>query len=154
MTLNNILDLTYPEGFHVLSDEERGKLQYLANGPGETLSDPDRHMMLSFGWQPLNGFTALLIGIHDVSMKMKTLITASMAHLRFKEEKDLKRTIGGEKAEGFRFSYTAQEIPMTGESYVVKYKKTLYYFHYYTRTEFREGNQAVWDGILDSVRWS
>ena len=153
MTLNQVLDLSYPEGFHILDEAERSKLQFIADGPGEVLSDPDRHITMSFGWNTLNGFTALLIGTHDVAMKMKTAIASSSAPYGYKEEQDLKRPLGGQTAEGIRFTYTAQDVPMTGESYVVKYKKTLYYFHYYTRTALWETNKPVWDSILDSVSW-
>ena len=47
ITFNNKLTLSFPDTFHVMSGEDREALTFLAEGPGDCLSDPDRHMIIS-----------------------------------------------------------------------------------------------------------
>lgn len=63
----------------------------------------------------------------------------------------LNRVIANENAEGLGYEYTAQGIHMYGESYVIKHEKYFFYFHFYTRIEFKEENRLIWDEMLDSA---
>ena len=47
-----------PEGFHVMSEEELKDMNFMAEGPGIAMKDPDRHILVSVGVQKLNGFSA------------------------------------------------------------------------------------------------
>ena len=51
VTLNNTLQVFYPDGFHVMDEAERSKLKSLGGGPVECLSDPERHILISTGWK-------------------------------------------------------------------------------------------------------
>ena len=64
---NNTLSLTFPDGFHVMNNDERKKLKMLADGPGECLTDPDRHIIISIGWKELGLFPALLVSVKDAA---------------------------------------------------------------------------------------
>ena len=64
---NNTLSLTFPDGFHVMNNDKRKKLKMLADGPGECLTDPDRHIIISIGWKELGLFPALLVSVKDAA---------------------------------------------------------------------------------------
>ena len=49
--INDKLTLTFPEGFHVMDDEEKKTLRFLENGPGEALADPEHHIIVTIGWK-------------------------------------------------------------------------------------------------------
>ena len=51
MQLNQELNLNVPEGFHVLSEAERMRLNFIADGEGCCLQDAERHIMISVGWK-------------------------------------------------------------------------------------------------------
>ncbi|MBR3154478.1 MAG: hypothetical protein IKF10_05695, partial [Lachnospiraceae bacterium] len=66
-TFNSTLHLSFPDGFHVMDNDERQKLNMLADGPGECLTDPDRHIIISIGWKELGLFPALLVSVKDAA---------------------------------------------------------------------------------------
>ncbi len=53
--LNRTLALPLPEGFHVMDEEERSRLRFLEAGECVCLSDPERHLVVTVGWKPLDG---------------------------------------------------------------------------------------------------
>ena len=60
---------------------------------------------------------------------------------------------GGVKADGFRYTYTAQDIGMTGESFSIKKGKMFYYLHAYYRTELADESASVIRELFDSSEW-
>ena len=71
MKLNNELTITYPDGFHVMDQEELGKHQYFGEAPGWSISDPDRHIMISAAWKKTNGIVAKLLNTKDIARQME-----------------------------------------------------------------------------------
>ena len=78
-------------------------------------------------------------------------VSLTMAALGCKSEGVKTRTIGGREAHGLRYGYTAQGTAMTGESWVIKERKEIWYLHGYMRTELLEASLPVWEEMLDSV---
>ena len=52
-----------------------------------------------------------------------------------------------------RYTYTAEDVGMTGESFSLKKGKTFYYLHAYYRTELAEESAAVIGEMLGSSEW-
>ena len=63
--LNHELKAVIPGGFHEMDEAERGKLNFIQDGPGGGISDPERHILISVGWKPFGGLSAMLLGIKD-----------------------------------------------------------------------------------------
>lgn len=124
------------------------------DGPGTCLRDEERHIVLSVGWQPLNPLVSMLVSAKDAAVNAEKRIRKPMEPYGYKPEGTVSGDMGGEKAEGYCYSYEASGVPMYGETRAVKHKNVLYYFNYYTRAALREENLPVWQGILDSVRWT
>ena len=152
ITLNDRVKLIYPEGFRLLSEEERGRLRMLEEGPGLSLSDPARHMLLSLGWTRLNPLSGLL-GAYDLAKNMESRVSRAMAPYGYRREGFGSRNVGGREASGFRYEYTAENVPMYGESYALKEGRTLYYFHLYARQELKEESLPLWGRLLEEARW-
>ena len=153
MTLNDRLTLSWPDGFHVMNEEERKKLTFYGDGPSEVISDPDRHIIVSVGWKPLGGFAGLLLGARDIAKDMEKKLSRPMQAYGWRSGGACTKTVGGEKAEGFSYEYETQGIGMYGESYAVKHGKALYYLHFYARKALQSESLKVWDAILDSAKW-
>ncbi len=153
MTLNGTLSLSCPDGFHVMNEEERASLKLLGKGPGEVLADPERHILLSIGWKPIGGLTALLLSSKDAFRGMRPQLLKALKPFFCKETGRLSALIGGEKAEGLSYEYESGGIGMSGRSYVVKHGKAFYFLHFYVRTALQEESLPVCDGILESVSW-
>ena len=84
--------------------------------------------------------------------RMEKDVQASMKEYRYRGEGMRMTRIGGKKAYGIRYRYKAQDVNMVGDSYVMQYKKTYYYFHCYMREELEKDSVPVWEEILSSVK--
>lgn len=153
MTVNQELQFSCPDSFHVMSAEEQGKLSFLGEGESECYTDPERHILMSIGWKPLGGLASLLIRASDAAHQMEAVVKQPMQQYGYKAEGPKAVILGGEKASGFRYGYEAGNIAMVGESLACKRGKTMYYLHVYYRESLREECASVWDEILSSVRW-
>lgn len=152
-TFNNSLSLTIPDSFRKLEEAEREKMNMLADGPGMCFQDPDRHIMISIGWQTLNMVTSLLFSVGDAADNMKSAVSKGMQPYGYYALDNFQNSIAGNTAEGMSYEYKAQDIRMYGESCVAKHAKTLYYFHFYARKELKDMSINVWKGILSSAKW-
>ncbi len=170
MVFNNELELEFPKGFRVMDAQERKGLNLLADGPGEILTDPDRHIIVSVGWKTLGGLTAKLVSAKDAAENAESAVRKPMQAFGYALAAFDSRALGGEKAEGFRYSYTVkaaaaagetgsagqpagEDVGMLGETYTMKRGKTLYYLHFYGRQALKEDSLAVWNGILASAHF-
>lgn len=151
LLLNNELNLTVPAGFHVMTEAERGKLQMPYVGQWVGLSDPERHIIVTAGWKQAGGLAMRLLSGRDLAKNMEKNISKPLQPLGYKPAGSRERTIAGTPAQGFGYSYTAQETPMYGESYAMKRGQTVYYFHFYARAALREESLPVWEELLGSI---
>lgn len=149
--LNNEWKMTCPDGFVRLDENERRSLHFIAEGAGECLSDPERHMLVTLGWKKVSGLAVLLLSGRDLARQMEKRISAPMQPFGYRLDKWCERQLDGGLAVGFRYRYRAQETDMMGESYVLKSGKTLYYFHLYARAALEEESLACWETMLDSL---
>jgi hypothetical protein len=60
--------------------------------------------------------------------------------------------IGDIKAEGYRFSYSVENICQTVTNYLVKDGKTVYALMCFGREENQAADQAEFRGIMESLR--
>lgn len=151
--VNKELELAYPDSFHVMSEEERSKLTFIAEGTGECLSDPENHAVITIGWKTVNGLASFILSQKDMAKNMEAQIRKPMQSFGIRTESAGSKNIGWKKGNGFRYHYEAQGIGMYGESYVVKSGKTFYYLHFYTREETKEQSLPGWEALLASALW-
>ncbi len=151
LTVNDVLTLHYQDGFHVMSAEEKRQLTALGEGPAEALKDPDRHVIITLGWKKVSRLISTLFSADDAADAIRKSLRKPMAAFGYHGERELSRTIAGEHAGGIGYEYKTQGIAMYGESYVIKLRNYYYYFHIYTRAEYKDENLQLWNEILDSV---
>lgn len=154
ISVNDELILSVPDSFHLLSEEERNKMVFLADGPGLCLSAPALHLMISVGWRKVNGLAAMLLGEKDIAKNMEARVRIPMQESGYRLEGFSDGEIGGKKMSGYSYSYTVKGKGMSAQSMVAKNRKTIYYFHFYARAETRQEGEAVWKQILETARWT
>ena len=120
LILNDELQLQYPDGFHILSDEERSKLNILEDGEWVGLSEPDLHILVTLACKKVNGLASMMLSEQDLVRKMEKQVSKSMRPFGFRKRGDKRCLIGGRKACGFGYEYTSQDIDMYAESYLIK----------------------------------
>ena len=150
--LNSEWKVTVPEGFRVMDDAERGALNTIGAAPQWGARDPDRHMVISAAWKK-SGFASLLLSSQEVAKKMEAAVRGPMQAYGYRLEGFLSEDAGGVKADGYRYTYTADDIGMTGESYSIKKGKNFYYLHTYYRTELAAESAAAVKELIGSSEW-
>ena len=148
---NNRMKLRFPEGFRMFSEEEMKKQNFLKEGTGNCLKDEERHILVSVAWKKA-GLLSLLAEPSEAVRSMEKQIAAPMKDYGYVLEDFMNKRVGDTDLYGFRYSYRAQDIGMTGESFILKKDKVFYYLHVYYRTELTE-SRKTWDDILSSLEW-
>ena len=64
--LNKELNLTYPDSFVELTQEDLKKHKFFEEAPGFCIQDAERHIMISVSWRQANPFVAMLAGSADI----------------------------------------------------------------------------------------
>ena len=142
--------LLCPEGFREMSEQERGALNMMGQGDTLCLTNEEGHMVVSMGWKDVNAVSAFLLRIIRPVTSVEASVNQAMAPYGYRKETGLTRQIGGQDAQGFRFTYTAG-VPMVGESYVIREGRSLTFFHVYVRAAQRSEGLAQWNRLLDAV---
>lgn len=152
MAVNHELRFSCPEGFHEMNAEEKSALSFYGGGEYECFSDPERHMMISIGWETVKGLAALG-GAESAAKTAEKKIARSMQPFGYHLVKTEDTLLDGEAAKGFCYEYEAQGTAMAAQSFACKRNKTMYYLHVYYRKELQEESASVWKEIFDSMRW-
>ncbi len=151
LTVNNRFKLSCPEGFREMTEKEQKKLNMLGGGEALFLTSEEGHMVVSIGWKEVNAFAGLLLHMIRPVASVEANVSRAMAPYEYRKETALTRKIGGQAAEGFRYTYTAGDMPMAGESYVLRQGRMLTFFHVYLRDALREESLRQWNALLDAV---
>ncbi len=151
--VNHELQITCTEGFHVMEDGERDKLNFYGEGEFECFSDPERHIIICVGWKNLTGLTATLVNAAMTAKSMEKKISRPMRRFGYRKTGTKDILVGGEPASGYCYEYEVQDIAMAGESYACKRGSVMYYLHAYYRKALEEDSVPIWMRIVDSMRW-
>ena len=152
--LNNELNISYPDGFHVMDQSELSAYNFYAAAPGWCINDPDRHIMVSVAWKQIPGLFAKMLKTKEVAKSMEGQMAQAMKAYDYRMDEFVSRTPGGKEAEGFCYQYKVQETEMSGMSFSIKNKNTFYYIHMYYRSALKDQSLPVLEEILNSAVWT
>lgn len=151
--LNDELCFSYHDEFREMDEAEITKLAAGGQPPQFAVTDPDRHMIITIGYRKIPGFSAMMLNEKDIAKKAEPQIAGPMKPFGYQLEGFVSEAIGNKNAEGFRYTYTAQEIAMYGETLAAKAGKNLYYIHCYFRAALKEESLKVLGEILAASSW-
>jgi len=149
--MDQTLTFAIPEGFRAMSDEELNGLDHYGEKPEWCIFDPERHIMLSCARRK-SGFAARLLKAKEVAKNMEVQIKRAMKSYGYELKGFLTEEMGGETADGFVYTYTAQDTAMVGESISLKRANIFYYFHAYWRAEGPDAKPVLRE-IFSSFKW-
>ena len=152
LKINGRFQLVCPEGFRPLTEAEREKLNTLGGGESLFLTNEEGHIAVSIGWKDVNAFAGFLLHLISPVSSVEASVNRAMAPYGYRKETMLERQIGGQIAKGFRYTYTAGNTPMVGESYVIREGRSLTFFHVYLREDQRDACLDQWNLPLDQVQ--
>ena len=128
------------------------------NGDGAAFKDEEAHIIVSVGYKKVGAFGGLALKLADPVSTMEQSLRKAMASCNYRTTGMIEADFGGTPAKGIRYTYSAKDgsgalTDMVAESYVIRRRGTLYYFHYYTRAALAEENCGVRDAVVRSVEW-
>lgn len=148
---NDELKVGYPEGFHVMDEEELKEISILENGPLICLKDPDRHMIVTVACKKVGGFASFVLNQKDIAKKMEGFVGSAQKEYGYRLCDFIMRNAGDRLADGFCYNYEAEGMEMYAEALTLKRGKKIFYFYLYAREELRKKSIQVWEEILASV---
>ena len=149
--LNQTLQLSVPESFHEMSQEETAMFRRGHSGEGICMKSAEEHMIISIAWKKQGGLFSRLLGSGDLVADMERCYKKSFKPYGYVPDGKITRQVAGETADGIRYKYHVQEIEMTGESSVLRKDGILYYLHVYYRSSLNTECQDHWNAILDTA---
>jgi hypothetical protein len=147
---NGKLEITLPDGFHLMDEEEKNKLNVVAGGEFIAFADPERHITATVGWRDL-GLASLLVGSSDAVKTAEKQIGDAMQRFGYEFTGFVDRNISGRSCRGFDYTYRTGDTGMGGETCAMKSGRYMYFFNAYFRQEHKEESLDVWKGILASA---
>ena len=152
LTIGKRFTLTCPERFRPVTKKERDRFHMPESDDSLGLIREDDRIVASMGWKDVGAFAGILLHVISPAASVEASVSRDMAGYGYRKEKSLRREIGGVKAEGFRYTYTAGDNYMVGESYVTRQGRSLTFFHVYLPDELREQGLLHWNALLDAVQ--
>ena len=147
------MTIACPEGFHEMTDDEKGNLNILVEGDAVYMTNPEKHIILTVGCRRAGGLAALVTQ-RDLIGNVEKNVRKSMKPYRYVFGEPFETSIAGVDSNGFDYTYVAQGIPMYGREYVMKVNNMIYYFNFYTRQSLRDESLAELNAILKTVALS
>ncbi len=147
--INNEINLTYPDGFRPMSEEEMTR--YFGSPENRWgVYDPDRHILLSVSWSKI-GFFQKLTDAEGLMIDIESRLRRNL--LNYQKVTSYKMKLGKQKAEGVRFEYRVNDarIVQVGDVVAFKYKKKFYVIHFVTRKATAGADRQALKETLDSV---
>ena len=149
-TVNNALNLTYPDSYRELTDEEMQR--YFSSAENRWgVYDEERHSILSVSWSKA-GILSFLSDAESLIIPIEARYKRNLINYRRLSGGKLK--IAKKKGYGIRFEYRVNNANMyqIGDLRAVKHKGRYYAFQYIGRRITDEQTHPDFDQMLESVK--
>ena len=149
MQINNELNITYPDGFETMGEEEL--IRYFRT-PADRwgVYNADEHIILSVSWKKA-GFKYLFTDAESYMIEVESVLHRTL--LNYQRVTDYKMKIGKKKAYAIRFEYRVKDAALVQlcDLVVLKYKKHFYSIYYVTRKKGSSTKLPTFEEVLNSI---
>ena len=145
-TINNAVNLTYPDGFKEMGDEELTK--YFSTPKDRWGAyNADDHIILSVSWTK----APFMTDAETVLFKTEARLCRNL--LNYQKVTSFKMKIASKKAYGIRFEYRVNDkkLVQVADLIVFKHKNQIYSVYYVTRKINAGSTRTVFEEVLKSI---
>ena len=147
--------MEYPDGFHVLSEEEEKHVFQDDNPNRAGIWDKDRHVIVAVLWHSSNKLLIALAGnAKGVAQNNESRISRVLKDDGYKKGEFLEMQIAGNKAYGFSYEYEVQGVIQCCRTISVIEGVTCYNIYFYGRRENEETGLKLFEEILRTVQFN
>ena len=150
--VNDSLELTMPDGFRVMGNDEVKKAYGFDYDCLWGMRDEERHMMLTVIWKVSNKVLAKLGTAKIIAEQQDKGLRKRFKRMGYKSGDLRPIKIAGIEGCNFGYSYELEGTTLACETSVVKDGTCCYSIYYYTREECDEENRALYEEILASMK--
>ena len=151
-TVNGALRVRWPEGFSELSEAELRQMYANVDNSRWGLRDAERRMVVTVLWQQPNRALVWLADMGAVARRNESLVEEAYKGKDPRMLGPFSRRIAGQRAEGYRFTFQAQEGRKLVETLLFKHKGFIYSVTCMGPEETGQENQKVFGRILDEIQ--
>jgi len=148
--INNEIELTYPDGFNQMGEEELSR--YFGTAADRWgVYDAENHTILAVGWRKA-GFFANLADEESCMIGIESRMRRSL--LNYQRLSSYQPKIGKKKYYAIRFEYRVKDAALVqlADLVVIKYKKKFYTIHYITRKNNAIEMLPAFEEVLKSIK--
>ncbi len=149
--INGVLNASYPEEFHVMDDKEMLEVYKNENPDRWCIRNKERGMILSVFW--FKSF-ALLVKIADAKVAVRRIantLEKALGNMNFERGDLYARSLCGQKAWGFSYEYTLNDVDQHCEVVMLKHKSSTYTVYYYSDKDKDEENRRLFEAFLGTL---
>ena len=150
-TVNNELTLSCPEGFAEMTPNELERAFSYRDARIFGIRDTERHIVITITWHKVNVFLAALSDPASTLRSAEFRLRRALSRYGFKKTGSLTRTLAGQTAKGFGYSFQVSGLIREGEVWMIRKKNCYYTVYTYARKPVSQENRAVIEGILKSM---
>ena len=149
--INNEIDLTYPDSYQEMGEEELKRYFSTAENRWGAY-DAERHVILSVCWKKA-GFFSFLTDPESVMVGAEARMKRRLINYRRKEASRIKIASKKKNGYGIRFEYRVNgaNIYQVSDLRIFKYKGKFYSFQYIGRRINDEECHPDFDAFMDSI---
>lgn len=152
--INETYSLQIPDSFESMDGED---LRGLSRGSGDPfqwgVKDRENHVMIIAMWKRYHALLSLLADPKAVVKRNEQLTRELYEGHGYRLLGFLSAQAGEEKAEGYRFSYSAEGIACVRTSFLVKDGRTVYAFICAGREENADTDLAMFSRVMTSLEY-
>ena len=144
--INNTINLTYPDGFKEMGEEELTR--YFSSPENRWgVYNADEHIILSVSWTKAGFLTDAEMMLIDIEARLSRRL------LNYQKISSFKTKVASKKAHGIRFEYRVNDakIVQVSDMIVFKFKNQFYAVHYITRKANAAPSRLMLEEVLKSV---
>ena len=144
----NGLKFEMADGFHVMDRIEL--MEHIPGSDPERMAiwNPDEHVLIAFHRKPINPIIGKFASKKTMSMRLISDMKKANPGLEISEEYTLEAA--GDTRYGFRYEYTAKDIPHIGDILAIVEKGTYYTMTCSYRAESKEYGEKAFSELIKS----
>lgn len=151
-TVNQLISVEVPDGFQQMSAEELQQAYRDSNPNRWGMWDKARHVMVTVMWKEYPQLMKLLMpDLTAVCRKNEQMAAKGYAGNGYGCGGFFSASVDGKPAEGYRFSYRVGDAEQSAETILFRQDMTVYSVTLAGRTENREADRELFDGIVAGI---
>lgn len=148
ITIYDELKIVYPDVFHIMSEDDMNKLNFFGGKPEFALKDEEDHTVITIGHKRINMLLSVLLSSKDIAKRSEKVISKASKEWDYRLIRFESKILGGRKAEGFFYEYKVDDVYMSAVLYVMKMKKSVYYYNFCGRKELKDINELLLSKVM------